>query len=278
VIEHGLPALFVILLWWASTGAVLYVIGMPRETFRGSLTMATAVLIVAISAIAHTTNLTTTASAYIGFSGALAVWGWNEMMFLTGAITGPRTAPLPHGATGFARLIPAVEVLIYHELAIFMSLLGIAALTWDQPNQIALWTFVVLWVMRLSAKFNVFFGVPNVAESFLPDHLKYIGSYFRKRAMNGLFPFAVTASTLAAIWLFWLAANATTQSAAVAHTLVATLLFLAVIEHWFMVLPLPSESLWTWGLASRIRAPDTHTASPKIDCTNSPSNAEPGLA
>jgi len=24
-----------------------------------------------------------------------------------------------------------------------------------------------------------------------------------------------------------------------------------VVEHWFMVLPLPSQALWNWGLRSR---------------------------
>ena len=26
---------------------------------------------------------------------------------------------------------------------------------------------------------------------------------------------------------------------------------LALLEHWFMVLPLPSEKLWDWGMRSR---------------------------
>ena len=30
---------------------------------------------------------------------------------------------------------------------------------------------------------------------------------------------------------------------------------LAVLEHWFLVLPLPSEALWSWGLRSRASAP-----------------------
>ena len=33
--------------------------------------------------------------------------------------------------------------------------------------------------------------------------------------------------------------------------LAATLLSLGVLEHWFMVIPLPSHALWNWGLRSR---------------------------
>ena len=40
----------------------------------------------------------------------------------------------------------------------------------------------------------------------------------------------------------------------VAH-MTGTLLTLAILEHWFMVLPLPSDALWKWGLRSR--QPDT---------------------
>jgi hypothetical protein len=32
----------------------------------------------------------------------------------------------------------------------------------------------------------------------------------------------------------------------VSYALSVSLLGLAVIEHWFMVLPLPSERLWSW--------------------------------
>jgi hypothetical protein len=45
--------------------------------------------------------------------------------------------------------------------------------------------------------------------------------------------------------------------------LVGTLLTLAVLEHWFLVLPLPSEALWSWGLRSR--APPVSSHSPDAD-------------
>jgi hypothetical protein len=33
--------------------------------------------------------------------------------------------------------------------------------------------------------------------------------------------------------------------------LVANLLALGILEHWFLVLPLPDEALWAWALPSR---------------------------
>ncbi len=52
----------------------------------------------------------------------------------------------------------------------------------------------------------------------------------------------------------------------VALTLVATLLALAIIEHWFLVLPIEDAALWRWALGAKgksksnasIRSNSTH--------------------
>ena len=77
-------------------------------------------------------------------------------------------------------------------------------------------------------------------------------SYFRQRPSNALFASSVIAGTLAA-GAVWQAAMHPIASpfGATGACLVATLLSLAVLEHWFMVLPLPTEKLWAWGLRSR---------------------------
>jgi putative photosynthetic complex assembly protein 2 len=124
-------------------------------------------------------------------------------------------------------------------------------LTWGAPNQFALWTLLVLWIMRLSTKFNVFLGVPNLTEEFLPNDLAFLKSYFRKRPMNLLFPVSVTLSTVATCGLIAQAATGTTDFAIAGYTMLAALMALAVLEHWFLVLPLPVADLWRWGLSSR---------------------------
>jgi putative photosynthetic complex assembly protein 2 len=45
-----------------------------------------------------------------------------------------------------------------------------------QPNQVGTGTFAVLWVMRISAKLNLFLGVRNLSEELLPPHLAYLGA------------------------------------------------------------------------------------------------------
>ena len=106
--------------------------------------------------------------------------------------------------------------------------------------------------MRLSAKLNLFLGVPILNDQFLPSHLRYLSSFFTRGRVNFLFPVAITGSTVvtAALVVRALAPDASAFDA-VGFTLLATLMALAVVEHWFMVLPLPVELLWNWGMRSR---------------------------
>ncbi len=128
---------------------------------------------------------------------------------------------------------------------------------------------MILWILRLSAKVNVYLGVPNLTEEFLPKHLQYLKTYFCHRPMNMFFPVSITGATIATAMLAWMASDATTNASAASATILATLMGLALVEHWFMVLPFDSTQLWRWGLASEqgpavpplaSAQPATHTA------------------
>ncbi len=248
---YALAVTFALFLWWFSTGAVLYIVGLPRRTLGRSMLVASAVGILALIGVAASASQATTLGAYCAFTCALLVWAWHEFSFLTGLVTGPRTAPCPAGATGWPRFSYSAQTLLYHEAAILLTAALLVALTWGAPNQIALWTFLILWFMRLSTKFNIFLGVPNLTEEFLPEVLAFLKSYFRKRPMNLLFPVSVTAATIATWMLLGVTIEATSGFAVAGFTMLTALMALAVIEHWFLVLPLPVERLWRWGLASR---------------------------
>lgn len=251
---YGLALIFALLVWWFSTGAVLYVVGLPQRTFGWSMIAASLVLVLAIAGLVATSGDVTVAGAYCAFTCGLLVWAWHEMSFLTGFVTGPRTEACPAGVTGRRRFYYAAQTLLYHELAILATAALLVSVTWGAPNQIGVWTFLVLWVMRLSAKLNVFLGVPNLTEEFLPENLAFLKSYFAKRPMNLLFPVSVTLSTLATAVLVQAAFSADASGFEIAgFTLVASLLALAVLEHWLLVLPIPAVALWSWGLKSRER-------------------------
>ncbi|EWY39529.1 photosynthetic complex assembly protein 2 [Skermanella stibiiresistens SB22] len=250
--EHAFPVLHTLFLWWFSTGLIVYLDGLPTRTFRWSLMGAGAIAAVALYVLAAGRSDTTVSGAYIAFTAALAVWGWNEISFLMGLVTGPRRLPCPPGAAGWERLRHAVGAVAYHEISIAVSAVLVAALTWGGENQIGLWTFLLLWAMRLSAKINVYLGVANLGQEFLPDHLKYLASYFRKRPMNAFFPLSVTASTLVLVPLIQAAGDTAADGfTAAGFTFLATLMALALLEHWLMVLPLPAVALWSWYLAAR---------------------------
>ena len=42
--QHGWPALYVLLLWWFSTGVILYLNGLPRATHKWTMFWATVLL------------------------------------------------------------------------------------------------------------------------------------------------------------------------------------------------------------------------------------------
>jgi putative photosynthetic complex assembly protein 2 len=190
---------------------------------------------------------TSVIAAYVSFLSALMIWGWLEMSFLMGIVTGPRKLPCPPDAKGWRRFNLALGTLLYHELAILTAAAGVVALTWGAPNQTGTLAFLILVAMRISAKLNIFLGVPNLTEEFLPERLAYLKSYFRTRAWNWLFPLSVIASTVVAILLAQ-CAMAGEGGAAVGPALLCTLVALAILEHFFMFMPLPDAALWRWAV------------------------------
>jgi putative photosynthetic complex assembly protein 2 len=143
--------------------------------------------------------------------------------------------------------VQSVQVMLYHELALLANL---ALLWWMQEGQrshVAICTFALLWCMRLSAKLNLFFGVPQNGAQYLPAHLSYLASYFRTRDMTLWFVLSMGVAMGTWFWLVWLA-----QQGAVAITtgwvMLATLLGLAIVEHVIMVFPWPLERLWGWAM------------------------------
>jgi len=247
-----LTILYTLFVWWFSTGAILWLDGLPQRSYRYSLGGASVLTLLALQGLADSASDTSASGAVIAFTASLMVWGWLEMSFLMGFITGPRRTACPPGARGWRRARYACEAVLHHEIALAAGALLVAAVTWNGDNLTGLWTYLILWAMRTSAKLNVFLGVRNLSESFLPDHLHYLQTYFARKPMNLLFPFPVIAATTIATLLWRLAINAVDGSfEAVSLGFLATLLSLAVLEHWFLVLPIPADTLWKWGMASR---------------------------
>ena len=265
MLQVALPIGFAIFIWWFSTGIVLLLDNLPKSTFRWSHLLSSLLALAALAGLAHTASQSSVAAAYCAFTCALLLWGWHELSFLTGWVTGPRKVLAGDGAKGWTRFVQAVQTILWHELAILASGIAIFAITWGEPNQVGTGTFTVLWLMRISAKLNVFLGVRNLSIALLPPHLRYLGSYFRRRPMNLLFPLVVTAATVVAVVIAQGALQQPPGSAAATGAwLVLTLLVLAIVEHWLLVLPLEATALWRWALMRSQQTPAV-TASPSLD-------------
>ena len=156
---------------------------------------------------------------------------------------------------GFDRFLAALATSLWHEFAIVIGGLAILALVWGSPNRFALWTYGTLVVMNLSARLNLFLGVRNLHAEFLPEHLGYLACYLSRKPMNLLFPVSVSLGTIAAAMLGRAALGADLlEHELIGFTVLATLTALATLEHWFLMLPLPSAELWRWSLPSRATA------------------------
>jgi len=253
--DFALPALYAALSWWFTTGAILFLDGRAVRTFPWSMSGASLVLAAALYELRLSAADASAAGAYTAFSCAILVWGWLEMGFLMGYITGPRKSACAASCSGWRHFIHASQAVIYNELATAFAGGVVFIMSLGMPNKLALSTFLILWTMRISAKLNLFLGVPNLGERFLPPHLQYLKSFFRKRAMNVLFPVSITGSTVALALLIEKFASAQSYFQSVSYALSSSLLGLAVLEHWFMVLPLPSERLWAWAFRRESTSP-----------------------
>ncbi len=240
-------ALFVLGTWWLSTAVVLRAVWLDRSALRATVGVAGGLGVLAGVALVMTRGLDATWAAYAAFVAAVVLWGFHEVTFLLGVVTGPRKIACPPDARGLDRFVYATAAILHHEVALVVTLAATFALTWEAPNQVAPHTFLVLWVMRLSAKLNVFLGVRNLTEEFVPEHLRYLATYFRRARLNALLPCSIlVGGTVTAILLRDALSTNVGEVDQVGRSLVAALLGLAVVEHIFLAVPLREARLWRW--------------------------------
>lgn len=241
-----IAALVALFLWWFSTGAILWAVKTAdRSGPTGHwLVAAVGLPLVPIGVWLLQASLVdpSAAGAYQGFLGALAVWAWVELAFLTGLISGPVRHDCPPWLRGWQRFVCASGTLIWHEMLLAVTLLLLLNMSLGAENLTGLLTFAVLFFARVSAKLNLFFGVPRVHTEFLPKPLAHLPSYFCIRPASWFFPASVSLLTLASG--FWIAQGMMTGQ--LGYALLAAITTLALLEHWLMVVPLPDERLWRW--------------------------------
>src|SRR5450631_4202818 len=85
----------------------------------------------------------------------------------------------------------------------------------------------------------------------MPAAVQFLKTFFARRRVGAFFPISVTLATaVLVIMIQRIAEVAVTPFEVVSLTLVSTLFALGVVEHWFMLMPLPAITLWGWGMRS----------------------------
>lgn len=255
---HVVPFIVTVGLWFIATGLIAWADNRERSTFSRSMMIGGISGISGLVVIVFASLSAEIWAVYLGFVGALMVWGWHELAFLTGAAAGPRRGPADPSLTGVARFRQAASTVMHHEVALALTALLLISLSWNVPNKIGATVFVLMFAMRLTSKINLFVGVPNSTAEMLPEHLAYLKTYFGRNRLTVLLPLSMLGITAATWWFAQMALAAPAGSAEmVGASLLTTLALLGVLEHLFLALPFRDGMLWGWALPQRKTAAQT---------------------
>jgi len=244
-LNYAAPILFALGIWWFSTVLMMWRSQRAAPGCTPTMVVMSLLAVAGLVAIWVTRDAQGVAGAYVAFTGALAIWAWHEMSYFLGVVTGPRPRACPPGVSGRRRFALGVQASLWHELAIVATAVGLLVLVAGSTNPFGALTFVLLWLMRWSAKLNIFLGVRNLHEEFWPDHLRYLGSYVRTAPMNPLFPVSMVLAGLALAFMVGQAISAPGPGLYQAGwLLLAALMVLAMLEHLLMFLQVPDDILW----------------------------------
>lgn len=247
-----IAAVIAIFSWWFFTGIILLIVrradGGWATAHGKSVVFGTPLFALGILGLVLSATSLTVANVYIGFLSVLLVWGWIELAFLSGVITGPERRPCPDTLQGWDRFVRAWNTLSYHELLLLGGLLIVTVATTGAENTFGFWAYLVLFVARISAKLNLFFGVPRINTEFVPLPLQHLKSYFRQGNVTFAFVIGITFLSLATACFAERLMSADAGAQTVGYALLLALSALATLEHWLMVIPLPDAKLWSWML------------------------------
>jgi putative photosynthetic complex assembly protein 2 len=252
-----IPALFVIFLWWFTSGLIMVLFGRSRRVINLAFAGGTLLFGAAVAGVLFSRDRTDMLGVYTAYTCGTVIWGWLLASYYFDFITGPNRAmqaksegEIRRMVAGrpFFRFVQALRASIYHELLALAVTGMVAVLVWGRANPLALWILLVLWVMHSSAKLNVFFGVRNFRIEFLPDHMRFLGGFVANRTINSWFPFSIILGSglvfVLAYQALWLA---TQPTMAIGYLMVALMVGLGALEHWLLVLPVPA-AIWGWGV------------------------------
>jgi len=240
-----LPAaiLLVILVWWIGTGIVLR---LQQQLNPAKRTTSIGICMVASLSLG-TLLLTSSALSGVGifsaFVSAVILWGCVELSYYLGKIAGTHTMPCPPQTPLWSRFKLALGTSIWHELLVLGLGFILIVLLYNATNAVGLYTYMVLWLMRWSAKLNLFFGVPNFNTSWIPERLAYISTYIKTGTITPFFFITIVCASTVVYQLLAKSNNVSLEYSLI-FMMPAVLLILAILEHLFMLVPFQDLKMW----------------------------------
>lgn len=249
----GLPLLAALFAWWVGTLAVLLLSRTRGRARRIALTGSWIVALLVAPLLVLLRPLESVGAVYLGFAAGLVLWGWQELLFLQGVAIGPRRSPSRPDREGLERVREAVEAIAHHEIWLFAVLGVLGVLAWGAAMPVALLTFGLLWIMRLSAKLNLFFGVPHPNGHLFPPRVRHLASFLGRPRRSGFLLVSLAAWLALAGWLFVQGLGSEAAGTATACFLLSGLTALGALEHLAFLFHFPLEGLWRWEEDEEVR-------------------------
>ncbi len=247
--DYVMPVLFVILLWWSSTGAILWLARGLDKQMNSRLIIMSVFCFIGFGGLITSTFYNEVWAVYLAFVSALIIWGWVEFTFLAGLITGKTKETCPENINEKSRFVHAFNVINHHEFTLLGALIIIILIDMSGGSAMASKTFACMWLMRIGAKFAVFSGVPKLSIEMMPERLAYLQSYFRNDRIGwGYWASVVGCSVFFAAGIYALLHVHYGQVVHTQITMLTALVGLALLEHIFMVLPIADSRLWSWAM------------------------------
>lgn len=237
------PILVVIVAWWLGTGLVLYLQQSIVKVRTPLIVTLITVSVASLAAMLVSAQGTQPWQSYLGFIAAICLWGCIELSYYTGLISGVHKRECPDNCEIGKRFRLALGASIWHEVSVLFVGGIVLTLLLKTENPIGLYSFLVLWLMRWSAKLNLFFGVPNFNTDWFPKRLAYAHSYIRRAPVTLFFPVTVVLASLVAVDLISKGMGSDYNQSLIT-LLPGVLLLLAILEHLFMALPIADSELW----------------------------------
>ncbi len=234
---YAYPFLVTLAIWGGLTMILVWLNKCGAKATRWALVLFVPFLFIIHHQLWLVRNDTSIWGSYIAFAAGTLIWAWHELGFYSGILTGPWRAPCPPGVSGWRRFGYALATHLYHEAAVLVEL---GLLWWvhhDAANLVGVITFISMWALQHSAKLNVLLGVRYLQVSLFPQHLRYLGSFWKQRPHNPFFLASVLTSSLLAIELWIRAGVLAPDGSAVGITLLASVMTLGTLEHWLLMLP-----------------------------------------